>query len=227
MGCSHLYNAKGQGLKYKLSKIEDYVIDKKNNPYLSYNEAVKFGMTINDLFAQSMYTLPNRVVVHKRTPFKEEEIRGIVDSLSHTGITNIDLISMIEENSIRGIDYYGGAYISSRCSNYPILRGSCVILSENEFLLWTHGTITGMHNNKNYYAGGRGIPAPLRVTKYYGQSNLDIISTEILGLTKMNWNSFDFYTKFPATIDTSNTLAQVGNLLNNYNGITYDYRYFI
>ena len=43
----------------------------------------------------------------------------------------------------------------------------------------------------------------------------------------MNWNSFNFYTKFPATIDTSNTLAQVGNLLGYYEGKTYDYRYFI
>lgn len=43
----------------------------------------------------------------------------------------------------------------------------------------------------------------------------------------MNWNSFNLYTKLPATIDTSNTLAQVGNLLHQYNGATYDYRYFI
>ena len=43
----------------------------------------------------------------------------------------------------------------------------------------------------------------------------------------MNCNSFNLYTKLPATIDTSNTLAQIGNLLKQYKGITYDYRYFI
>lgn len=43
----------------------------------------------------------------------------------------------------------------------------------------------------------------------------------------LHGDSFNFYTKLPATIDTSNTLAQVGNLLRNYNGTTYDYRYFI
>ena len=41
----------------------------------------------------------------------------------------------------------------------------------------------------------------------------------------INWNSFNLYTILPATIDTSNTLAQVGNLLHQYNGATYDYRY--
>ncbi len=53
------------------------------------------------------------------------------------------------------------------------------------------------------------------------------LAKEILGFTKMNWNTFNFYTKYPATIDTSNTLAKVGNLLSHYNGATYDYRYFI
>lgn len=54
-----------------------------------------------------------------------------------------------------------------------------------------------------------------------------LFASEIIGFTKMNWNSFNLYTKLPATIDTSNTLAQVGNLLHQYNGATYDYRYFI
>ena len=66
-----------------------------------------------------------------------------------------------------------------------------------------------------------------KITKYYGHGDLETIAKEILGFTKMNWNSFNLYTKLPATIDTSNTLAQVGNLLRQYNGVTYDYRFFI
>ena len=67
----------------------------------------------------------------------------------------------------------------------------------------------------------------MKITKYYGKGDLPTIAAEIIGFTKMNWNSFNLYTKLPATIDTSNTLAQVGNLLHQYNGATYDYRYFI
>jgi hypothetical protein len=29
-------------------------------------------------------------------------------------------------------------------------------------------------------------------------------------LTKMNWNSFDLYSKLPNTIQTSNEIAQIG-----------------
>ena len=52
-------------------------------------------------------------------------------------------------------------------------------------------------------------------------------ANEILGFTKMNWNSFNLYTKLPATIDSSAILARVGKLLSKYEGKTYDYRYFI
>lgn len=54
-----------------------------------------------------------------------------------------------------------------------------------------------------------------------------MIATEILGLTKMNWNSFDLYSKLPATIQTSNEIARIGWLLNRFEGKTYDYRNFM
>ena len=226
VGCSHIYNSKGQGLRYKLSKIDNPILDRKNNPYLSYEEAYKLGINVQELFVKSMDRLPQRVVVHKRTPFKEEEIKGITDALSHAGIKNIDLITITMEDSIKCIDQY----LDNGCpvnASYPVMRGICFPVSQYECLLWTHGTIDSVRQDRNYFPGGRGIPSPLRITKYHGNGSMQTIVKEILGFTKMNWNSFNFYTKFPATIDTSSTLAQVGQLLGHYDGRTYDYRYFI
>ena len=77
---------------------------------------------------------------------------------------------------------------------------------------------TSIRDNRRYYPGGRCIPSPLKITKYYGKGDLATIASEIIGFTKMNWNSFNLYTKLPATIDTSNTLAQVGNFCINTMG---------
>jgi argonaute-like protein implicated in RNA metabolism and viral defense len=82
-------------------------------------------------------------------------------------------------------------------------------------------------SNKNYYLGGRSIPSPLKIIKHFGNSNINEIANEILGLTKMNWNSFDLYTKLPATIQSSNHIARVGKLLSRFEGRVYDYRFFI
>lgn len=226
LGCSHIYNSQGQGLRYKLSKVEHPEFDRKNNPYLNFDEAFKFGMGILDLFQQAMEKLPNRVVIHKRTPFKKDEIDGITSALQQAGIHEIDLISITYDYHSRFIaqKVYSGELTTD---NFPIDRGTCIKLSGRNALLWTHGVVPSIQHNRRYYPGGRSIPAPLKITKYYGSGDLETIAKEILGFTKMNWNSFNLYTKLPATIDTSNTLAQVGNLLRQYSGTTYDYRFFI
>jgi len=227
LGCSHIYNAKGEGLKYKLSKVENPHFDHKKNPYLTYDEAFKLGVSIRELFMQSMNELPKRVVVHKRTPFKQEEIKGITDALRRAGIDDVDLVEINMEDSFRFIAQKIN-YGNMETEWFPLSRGTCIQIAPYQALLWTHGIVPSIKNaTRNYYAGGRGIPAPLKIVKHYGKGDLYTIANEILGFTKMNWNSFNLYTKLPATLDSSSILARVGKLLTKYEGKTYDYRYFI
>lgn len=43
----------------------------------------------------------------------------------------------------------------------------------------------------------------------------------------MNWNTFDMYTKQPATVQSSGEIARVGALLDRFKPGSYDYRLFI
>ena len=227
LGCSHIYNASGQGLKYKLSRVEDCYIDRQNNPFLSYQDAYKFGVFIRELFFDAMGDLPARVVVHKRTHFKKDEINGIVDSLKKSDIKQIDLIEINYEENARFISLMLRDD-TFQPHSFPLSRGTCFLLDTTSALLWTHGIVPSVKaDNRNYYLGGKNLPEPLRIRKHYGASNISAIATEILGLTKMNWNSFDMYSKLPATIQTSNEIARVGWLLSRFEGKTYDYRNFI
>ena len=229
VGCSHIYNSEGLGLKYRLSNIKENEVtfDNKKNPYLSYNEAYKFGMNICELFYETMQNLPDRVVIHKRTEFKKDEKDGIIDSLRKAGVANIDLVSINFEKDQKFIALRVKNSISMPDS-FPIGRGTCIILSDKQFLLWAHGIVPSVRNpNYRYYQGGRSIPSPLLITHHYGHSDVITIANEILGLTKMNWNSFNMYTKLPATIDSSNQIAIIGSLFSDFDKTTYDYRYFI
>jgi hypothetical protein len=49
LGCSHLYNAQGQGLQFRLSKIENPVF-RNRNAFMSYDDARRVGETIRQLF---------------------------------------------------------------------------------------------------------------------------------------------------------------------------------
>jgi argonaute-like protein implicated in RNA metabolism and viral defense len=227
LGCSHIYNSTGQGLRYKLSRIEDCSFDRRNNPYLSYSEAYKFGAMIRELFFNAIGDLPKRVVVHKRTQFKRDEVNGIVDSLKKSGIQQVDLIEINFEDNARFVSLYTkDGNINPQM--FPLSRGSSFLLDRSTALLWTHGIVPSVKaDNRSYYLGGKNIPIPLKVKKHYGSSNIGTVANEILGLTKMNWNSFDLYAKLPSTIQTSNEIARIGWLLNRFEGKTYDYRNFM
>ena len=227
LGCSHIYNAEGQGLKYKLSKISDFKLDWKDNPFLSEHEAFQLGINIRELFYQSVGELPKRVVLHKRTHFTKDEINGLTQSLKHSGIDLVDLIEITYENSAR---FIATKLIKDNfvTDGFPVSRGSCFVTNENVAHLFTHGIAPSVRNpNFKYFKGGTSLPIPLKISKHFGNTNISTIATEILGLSKMNWNSFDLYTKLPCTIESSVEIAKIGWLLSHYAGRTYDYRYFM
>jgi len=229
LGCSHIYSSTGEGLKYKLSKISNDKIQwRHKKPHLCYDDAYEFGRNIINLFYESMNELPKRIVVHKRTFFTEEEKQGILDSLyDNKKIESIDLVEINLEGDIR--------YVASKIQNgkthidgFSVSRGTCIQLNSKEALLWAHGVVPSVRNPRyNFYPGGRYIPKPLRIIKHYGKGSLEQIANEILGLTKMNWNSFNMYSQLPATISSSNDIARIGKLIEQRGKREFDYRYFI
>lgn len=224
IGCSHIYSSDGQGLKYKLSKIKDFYLDKKNNPFLTESESYNLGLNIKDLFYKSFTELPKRVVIHKRTPFKKEEIDGLVKCLSSAGISDIQLLEINYEDNMRSFAYEKNFNIDT----FPVRRGLCFPMDEKTMLLYTHGIAPSVRNpNFKYIQGGKTVPIPLKIVKHYGSGDMAQIATEILGLSKMNWNSFGLYSKLPCTIESSNQLARIGWLLSQYEGTIYDYRFFM
>ena len=225
IGCSHVYTSDGLGMKYKLSKLQDVTIDKKHNPYLSENEAYRLGLNIKELFYKSFTELPKRVVIHKRTPFRNDEIKGLVDSLSSAGIQDVELIEITYEDDLK---CFALNYNCSDADAFPVLRGLCFPLNNNTMYLYTHGISPSVKAaNRKYFQGGKSVPLPLKVIRHYGSSNMAQIANEILGLSRMNWNSFNLYSKLPCTIESSNQIAQIGWMLSQFEGSLYDYRFFM
>lgn len=111
---------------------------------------------------------------------------------------------------------------------YPVRRGLCFSLNDTTMYLFTHGIAPSVRNpNYRYIQGGKTLPLPLKIVKHYGNGSMTQIATEILGLSKMHWNSFGLYSKLPCTIESSNEIAKIGWLLSQYEGTIYDYRYFM
>lgn len=223
LGCSHIFNAQGQGLQFRLSHVENPIMFGRN-PFLSYEDARRMGETIRELFYKAHYKLPKRVVIHKLTPFRIDEQKGLLAGLD--GIQNVDLIEINQEPSLR--------YLSSKRKNgkleigmFPVQRGTVIRLSDYEALLWIHGSAEAINPSWSYYQGKRRIPSPVVIRRYSGRSDLATICSEILGFSKMDWNSGDLYGQLPVTVQSSKRIARIGLLLNRFQTSSYDYRLFM
>lgn len=224
LGCSHLYSARGEGLQFRLGRIENPIIRGKN-PYMSEDDARRTGETIRQLFFDAKMRLPKRVVVHKKTPFTIDEQRGLAQGLE--GVANVELIEVNIEESLRYLasKFYNGKL---EIDSFPIPRGAVIVQNPTTALLWVHGSAPSANNPKfKYYQGKRRIPAPLVIRRYLGQSDIVQVATEILGLSKMNWNTFDYYSRLPATLDSASAIAKVGTYLSGFSSAPYDYRLLI
>lgn len=224
LGCSHLYSPSGHGLQFRLSKIEEPVMRRKN-AFMSFEDARRLGEGIRELFFDAQLRLPKRVVVHKQTPFLKAEREGLQAGLQ--GVECVELLQIYLDDTLR--------YLASRpnreggfdIDNFPIRRGTTIAVDNYTALLWVHGASTALNPRLTYYQGKRRIPAPLVLVRHAGTSDLIMLADEVLGLSKMNFNSFDLYGQLPATIETSRRVAAIGALLDRYSDRSYDYRLFM
>ncbi|CAG4893057.1 hypothetical protein R54767_01455 [Paraburkholderia gardini] len=224
LGCSHLYSPNGIGLQFRLSKIEDPIMRNKN-PFMSFDDARRLGEGIRELFFAAHLRLPERVVIHKQTPFLREERSGLQAGLE--GVACVELLQIFVDDTLRYVASHPTSDGKFEIDNYPIRRGTTVVIDDHTALLWVHGASTALNPGRHYFQGKRRIPAPLVIRRHAGTTDLMTIADEVLGLSKMNFNSFDLYGQLPATIETSRRVARIGALLDRFSDHSYDYRLFM
>ena len=209
IGCSQLFDSTGTGIRMLLRKIDNPHFYGKRNPYMGQDAAREMMIALREQYYRSNPTADlKRIVIHKTTPFMREEIIGITQAFE--GLDNVELIQIQEYSAWRAIKF--GTQASHTADGFPVKRGMAIQLSADSFLLWTHGCIRHPEIDavKNYYKGGRGIPSPLLIKRYYGKSSGDVLAQEILMLTKMNWNSGDsLYKVLPVTLDFAKVLSRM------------------
>lgn len=151
---------------------------------------------------------PSRVVIHKTTGFSQNEQKGVDSAV---GDCARDLVTINRRHSFRFL----------RSGSYPVLRGTMVTLSDKKCLLYTSGYIPRIRT----YPGNR-IPEPLFITRI-GDSELTEVCKEIMGLTKLNWNTTSFATALPITLEFSHRVGRVLSELDEAAKLQNHYRFYM
>ena len=188
----------------------DVIIDRQTGqPHLTHTQAETILRDAIEKYTDKVKTEPNRVVVvHKTSYFSEEEIEGFDAAI---GKIPKDYVSISKNTDFRFL----------RTGNYPVLRGTLITLSPSEYLLFA----TGYTPRIRTYPGLR-IPRPLLI-KHCGDSEIKTICSEILGLTKLNWNTTSFSTQLPITLEFAQRVGKVLSEIRPASKIQDHYRFYM
>jgi len=224
--CSQVFDSDGGGMDfiaYDVGQDKD-----ARNPYLS-REEMRVVMARSLTLYQDRHAgrSPRQLVVHKQTPFQEQEVAGCVDSWGAT--SDLECVN-ITRPQWRGISLDPPRVGESRARpGYAVARGTTFQLDEVSVLVWVAGnareaTITGQ---ANYFQGGKGTPRPLLLTRDAGAGPLEESAAQVLALSKMDWNNDALYDRLPCTIGYAHILAKTIKHIPELASQPYDYRLFM
>lgn len=223
--CSQIFDAEGTNLRFLLYESADGRFE-GTNPYLPRTEMMRVMTRTLSLYQQQKGQPPTRLVVHKTTPFTNEEIDGCNDALN--SVDDLELVTITQSVPWFGvrIDPPRGSATKGTAAMYPVERGAVLPLGAFDYLLWTQGNCTGIGKG-SYFKEGKGVPHPLRVTRYQGSGGFHSSAREILALTKMNWNNDNLYDRLPVTLSYASILARIVKRMGSLSQTPYDFRYFM
>ena len=185
------FTESGEGLVLRGERVT-WDRDRDRRPHLNRDTAERLLRQVLELYGEHFHDTPKRVVLHKTSRFWADELAGFRAGLG--GIHSHDFLA-IERRGVRFL----------RLGHEPPVRGTMIELGRRNYLVYTRGYIPFLR----VYPGTR-IPNPLEVVEHHGDSAADTVCSEILALTKLNWNTCAFASGDPVTIAFS---RQVGTIL--------------
>lgn len=205
---AQVFDELGNGVILRGTPVE---IDKRDRrPFLSEIQAYQLLKRALEEYVDAMNTVPGRLVLHKSSNFKEEEIRGFQMATDEMRVQSVDLITILDSD-----------FRLFRTGIYPPYRGSHIEIDKKTHLLYTRGSVRFYRTQTSLY-----IPQPLEIRIVQSDESATTICREILSLTKMNWNNTQFDGKYPITLACSRKVGEVMKYLTEKDGtpqISYSY----
>jgi hypothetical protein len=226
--CSQVFDADGAGLEFVAYDAADVHVE-RDNPFLSRQE-MRRVMSRSMALYQRRHAgrLPHRVVVHKSTEFKADEIDGCFDAW--TAVDQLELVQVQMNVTWQGVRIDAPSSPHEKkgtAARYPVQRGTMVHLGGRELLLWTQGNAPAVVGGRNFYKEGKGVPGPLLLRRFAGHGSWFQGARDVLGLTKMNWNNDALYDRLPVTLGYARVLARTINRMPSLAPRAYQFRLFM
>jgi hypothetical protein len=161
------------------------------SPHLTREDAAKLARKVVAEYERHHQRRPSRVIVHKTSSYWEDELAGFKEGLAD--VADFDLVSLSQK-----------ATRLFREGDYPPVRGTHACIANKLHILYTMGYIPFLRGYPRGY-----VPDPIAVTDHHGQASPSRVCSELMALTKMNWNCADFATGMPITLRFARQVGEI------------------
>ena len=136
---------------------------------------------------------PKELFIHASSNFADDEWAGFEKGAgADTKVLGVQISDAYEDLKLY------------RMGNYPVIRGTALPLGDRSAFLWTSGFVPRLDT----YMGPE-TPNPIMVRVQRGECDLRGVLSDVMGLTKINFNSCLFNDRMPVTIRFANEVGDV------------------
>ena len=187
---AQVFDERGEGVivrggPAKLSKGD-------RRPYLDAADAERLLLDALKRYRSEHHNLPARVVIHKSSQFRAEEVEGLQRAASTERISDLELVAL------------GPSRTRASARKHAPLRGTHIVLDERHHVLYTSGSVPFY----DLYPGPY-VPQPLSIVLEQSEQSAEQHAREILALTKLNWNNSRLDGREPITMRAARSIGTI------------------
>ncbi|MGO9955930.1 MAG: argonaute/piwi family protein [Solirubrobacteraceae bacterium] len=187
---AQVFDERGEGIIVRGGQAKLTKGDRR--PYLEAADAESLLLDALKRYRSEHHNLPARVVIHKSSRFRAEEIEGLQRAADAERITDLELVAIGDSRT----------RVSAR--KHAPLRGTHIVLDGRHQVLYTSGSVPFYE----FYPGPY-VPQPLGITLQQSEQSAEQHAREILALTKLNWNNSRLDGREPITMRAARSIGTI------------------
>lgn len=162
--------------------------------HLDQEAAARLVSTVLQEYKHRHGKAPAELFIHARSSFSDQEWQGFHEACqgTTTNVVGVQIADAWDQLKL----FRPGAY--------PTIRGTAMLLNEKSGFLWTSGFVPRLDTYM-----GPDTPNPLHVSIRRGEADIKTVMSDVLALTKINFNTCLFNDRAPVTIRFADAIGDI------------------
>ena len=191
MNAAQMFLDSGDGMVFR-GNIGPWWNPKTGEFHLSEKDAFEIISQSLEAYHSRFGNYPKEIFVHAKTYFDDIEWTGFEEAVAEK--SKIIGIRIRENNTFK----------LYRQFQYCVPRGTMLQYDEKKTFLWTKGFIPRFKTQI-----GLETPNPIDIAITRGEADIDVVSRDILSLTKLNYNACIYGDGVPVTLKFADSIGEI------------------